>query len=438
MTVTGFAAPPFALAPMPKQEITVQYCDNNLNPLGQIQWATVTATLNYNSVGSWSILAPFNEDLWEVVIGGGDFIVLVNWRGLFTFGGKCETPTYQSAVPGATSSNVQTAGSFNGGEFITLAGADFMQVVANRLAYPDPTKVWQSQLQGNGDIVGGIPLETAIKYYVNRNVGTTTIPTHGGNPSTIPPAIPSRQHPLVTVAADQGRGPAVYYQVNFGLGTDLNLLTVVRALITQAYPNYNPGQSLGFEVNLVGNKLVFDCYVPQNKTNVSFSEQQGNLTSILFSLTDPTCTNALVRGTAVNQFKEVAGNNVTPWTRIETFQDGQTDDTNKILTTLANNMLSDGTFGPILNATVADTPDCIFGRDYYIGDMVTIEVKPGVSYTDIVSSVTLTADPSSQPILDVVPIIGNSTDPTNSSTSINKQMVAQIKQLNKRIAQLGG
>jgi hypothetical protein len=421
---------------MPPQEITVQYCDNNLNPLGQIQWATITATLNYNSVGSWTILVPFNEDLWEVVVGGGDFIVLVNWRGLFTFGGKCETPTYQSSVPGATTA--QVAGSFNGGEFMTLAGADFMQVVANRLAYPDPTKVWKSQLQGNGDIVVNLPLETAIKYYVNRNIGTTTIIPQGGNPASIPPAISSRQHPLLTVAADQGRGPAVNYQVNFGLGVNLNLLTVVRALITQAYPNYTPGQGLGFRVNLVGNKLSFDCYTPQNKTNVTFSEDQGNLTSILFSLTDPTCTNALVRGTAVNQFIEVPGNNVTPWNKIETFQDGQTDDTNKILTTLANSMLSEGTFGPVLNATVTDTPDCIFGRDFFIGDLVTIEVKPGVTYNDIVSSVTLTADPSQTPILNVLPIVGNSTDPTNSSTSINSQMVAQIRKLEKRISQLGG
>jgi hypothetical protein len=101
-------------------------------------------------------------------------------------------------------------------------------------------------------------------------------------------------------------------------------------------------------------------------------------------------------------------------------------------------MLVDGTFGPILNATVTDTPDCIFGRDFFIGDLVTIEVRPGVTYTDIVSSVNLIADPSQMPILNVLPIVGNATDPTNSSQSINKQMVAQIRKLEKRLAQLGG
>ena len=437
MTITGMAAPFFPLPAQPPMEIEVQYCDNNLVPLGEIQWATIDATLNYNSVGSWSILAPYNKGLWDAMMAG-DFIVLVNWRGLFTFGGKCETPTYQSQIPGATSG--ATAGSFNGGEFITLAGADFLQPIANRLAYPDPTKVWNQQLQGNGDIVGGTPLETAIKWYVNRNIGTTTIPIIGGKPAAnIPPAIPSRQHPLLVVGPDRSSGPVVNYQVNFGVSS-LNLLDVVRALIGQAYPNYTPGQGMVLNCGLNPNnprQLLFEVSAPVNKTNVLFSEEMGNLTSILFSLTDPTCTNACVRGTAVNQFIEVPGNNVTPWNKIEVFQDGNSDDTNKNLTTLANNMLVDGTFGPVLTATVTDTPYCVYGRDYSLGDLVTIEVRPGVTYNDIISSVTLTADPSATPILSVLPIVGNSTNPTASSQTVNKQLVNQIKYLEKRLAQMG-
>jgi len=144
-----------------------------------------------------------------------------------------------------------------------------------------------------------------------------------------------------------------------------------------------------------------------------------------------------VRGTAVNQFIEVPGNNVTPWNKIEVFQDGNSDDTNKNLTTLANNMLVDGTFGPVLTATVTDTPYCVYGRDYSLGDLVTIEVRPGVTYNDIISSVTLTADPSATPILNVLPIVGNSTNPTASSQTVNKQLVNQIKYLEKRLAQMG-
>jgi len=184
-------------------------------------------------------------------------------------------------------------------------------------------------------------------------------------------------------------------------------------------------------------QLLFEVSAPVNKTNVLFSEEMGNLTSVLFSLTDPTCTNACVRGTAVNQFIEVPGNNVTPWNKIEVFQDGNSDDTNKNLTTLANNMLVDGTFGPVLTATVTDTSYCVYGRDYSLGDLVTIEVRPGVTYNDIISSVTLTADPSATPILSVLPIVGNSTNPTASSQTVNKQLVNQIKYLEKRLAQMG-
>ena len=36
-----------------------------------------------------------------------------------------------------------------------------------------------------------------------------------------------------------------------------------------------------------------------------------------------------------------------------------------------------------------------FGRDYGLGDVVSVEVRPGAVYSDVVSSVTLTADPDS-------------------------------------------
>jgi hypothetical protein len=420
MTISGMAAPIFALPPQPEMDIMVQYCDNNLTPLGMIQWATINATLYYNAVGSWSVLAPYNQGLWDAMVNG-DFIILVSWRGLFTFGGKCETPTYESSIPGVGGGQ----GSGYSGDFISISGGDFLQVVANRLAYPDPTKVWTAQLAGNGDICGNTPLESAIKYYVNRNVG--------------PGAIVSRRHPLLTVAADQKRGPSVNYQVNFGIGVDLNLMNVVRALISQAYPNPSVG-SMGVTclLNAAKNGIVFDVSIPQNKTNISFSEELGNLTSISFSLTDPTCTDALVRGGATNQFISATGNNVTPWNKIEVFVDNsQTDDTNNVLRTVAAQTLTAGTFGPNMNATVTDTPYCIYGRDYSLGDIVTVEVRPAVTYTDIVSSVTLMADATQTPMINVVPTIGNSTDPTATSNTITNQLINQIKSLEKKLAALG-
>src|ERR1700746_2210590 len=71
--------------------VTAQFFNSNLVALGPLQFINLTATLYYNAVGTWSMLVPYTDALWNQMMAG-DFIVEVNWRGLFTFGGKCEQP----------------------------------------------------------------------------------------------------------------------------------------------------------------------------------------------------------------------------------------------------------------------------------------------------------------------------------------------------------
>src|SRR5215469_8667989 len=123
--------------PMPENFVTAQYYDQNLNVIGMIQWATITATLNFNVVGNWQVVLPYTDAVWNQMMNG-DFVVLFNWRGLFTFGGKCETPAYADSIYGSTSGS-SNAPSGLAGPFITLSGGDFLQIIANKIAYPDPT-----------------------------------------------------------------------------------------------------------------------------------------------------------------------------------------------------------------------------------------------------------------------------------------------------------
>jgi hypothetical protein len=435
---------PISYPPLPENEVMVQYFNESLVSQGMIEWATVTATLNYNAVGSWNVVMPFTQAMWNMMMSG-DFVIQVNWRGLFTFGGKCEQPAFSNSIPGSTSA---AASGGRAGPFITLSGADFMAPLANRICYPDPTQPWASQVAKSADAVAGVPLETAIKHYVNRNISSKPI-TLKGDPNVTPAAIPSRQHPLFDIAPDQGRGPAVNYIVRFQSGVNLNLLDVIRALISQAYPNAAPGEGMGFSCVQNGSRILFDCFLPVNKTNVSFSEDLGNLTSINFSLTDPTCTNALVQASTPlmtnanppvalvnpphNPFYEAVSPGTTTWNRVETFVDDSTETDETNMKTTASNTLTSGAMGPTLTTTVTDTPYTIYGRDYAIGDIVTVEIQPGNIYTDIVTSVTLTADPTGTPILNVVPVIGNSTASENSSPAINKQLIARIRTLEKRL-----
>jgi hypothetical protein len=405
---------PFKPPAMPESNVWVEILSTtNLESVCMVQYATVTATLFYNSVGSYSILAPYSDYLWSKVMVG-DFVVRVNWRGLFSFGGKCEQPTYMNSIPGAG------AGMGNlSGPFIMMSGADYLSIIANRIAYPDYTKAWSQQLPDSADVVINIPLETAIKHYVNYNVG--------------PGALANRQHPLLDIAADQHRGPNVNYSVKFGSGVSLNLLDVVRALINQANIN------MGIRVTQNGNRLLFDVYLPIDKSGTAtFSEELGNLTSISFSLTDPTCTDALVQG--ASKFVSAVSSTNTPWNKTEEFVDDSSETDVNNLNTTANNTLFSGAFGPNMSTTATDTPYTIYGRDYAIGDIVTVVVRPdtplisAITYTDIVSSVALTCDPAQTPILNVVPVIGNDTSPNASDKSFTGQIVHRIVDIEKKLA----
>src|ERR1700748_3041531 len=130
-----------------------------------------------------------------------------------------------------------------------------------------------SQPAGGTDAVSNMKLETAIKHYVNNNVG--------------PGALSARRNTLLGLATDQARGPAVSYTVKVGSGVDLNLLDVIRALIAQG----NSPMGVSITRNVAAHNLTFDVYVPRNLSGKAwFSEQLGNLTSINFAINDPTCT----------------------------------------------------------------------------------------------------------------------------------------------------
>jgi hypothetical protein len=87
-----------------------------------------------------------------------------------------------------------------------------------------------------------------------------------------------------------------------------------------------------------------------------------------------------------------------------------------------------------MTVTATDIPFLTYGRDYGIGDIVSVEVRPGVVYSDVVTGVQLTADPSATPNINVVPTIGNNGNSTATDQSIIGQLTTRIKNLEKQLA----
>ena len=390
-------------------DVWVEILDGNLISKGPVQFVNVTAQLFYNAVGSWSLVAPYSDTLWNLVMSG-DFMVSINWRGLFSIGGKCEKPGYTDSIPGTSGSS---AGS---GPFITMSGADWLGLIANKICYPSSGVAWNAQTAGANDPVSSVPLETAIKHYVNNNIGYNSLA--------------SRRNTLLDIAADQGRGGTVSYTVKFGTGVNLNLLDVIRALIEQT--NTSMGVLMTF--NRATHSLLFDVYSPRDLTGKAwFSESLGNLTAVNFDIADPTCTDSLVQGSGTTFIQSTAASR-TMWNSVELFNDSSSETDINNLNATAQQALAAGGFGPTMAVTAADIPFLTYGRDYHLGDIVTIEVRPGVTYSDIVTSVTLTADPSQNPSISVVPKVGNDANATATDSSIIGVLSARIRALEKKLA----
>lgn len=413
---SGFINPSIYKPPLAGSQdmVWVEILDSNLVKQGVIQFATLTATLYYNAVGTWSMVVPYTDFLWNIMMSG-DFFVNINWRGLFNFGGKCENPGYTDSIPGGTGGG--TSGPTQG-PYITLAGADYLALLANRIVYPTPSAAWSAQTAAGADAISGMHLESAIKHYVNNNVG--------------PAALASRRVALLSLATDQGRGSTISYSAKFGSGVDLNLFDIIRALIAQS----GNGNAMGVSItrNPSTHSLTFDCYVPRNLAGLAwFSRELGNLTAINFNLTDPTCTDALVQGSGTNFIQQTATGK-TQWNQTEQFNDSSSETVVANLQTTAQTALLSGAAGPTLSATLVDTPFLTYGRDYGLGDIVTIEVRPGNTYSDVITSVTLTADPSQTPAINAVPTVGQNANATATDQTAIGQLTTRIKTLEKKLA----
>jgi hypothetical protein len=239
---------------------------------------------------------------------------------------------------------------------------------------------------------------------------------------------------FLDVVPTTGAGGSVTYDVKFAPGIDLNLMDILRQLI-------GTGGPMGIKIVRNGQRLTLDTYVPTDRTGTAyFSPDIGNLTSVSLSLQDPTVTTVLAQGGSAPTFfvSALSPNPETDWSRIEVYSD-QTGQTDPIMAAqAAQAVLNQGQASPSLTITATDIPLLTFGRDYFLGDIVSVEPRPGDVYSDLVSSVMLTVDPSQQPSISVVPTIGYSSDPGSIDPSFAQQLLQRVTRLERRLnAQIG-
>lgn len=412
--------------------ITAVLMDENLNVIAPINFATLTAQLYYNFVGAWSMTIPFDDDFWQIVkkfitidpvtgaiTQNGLCTVEVDWQGLFTFGGKVETPGYSFTNNQQAGTGVSAGPVAAPGPLITLGGADYLALVANRIAFPDPTKAWGGQTPTGKKTYTG-PLENVLKALVSDNVG--------------PGAVVARSVDLLDIDIPQGAGGTVTYDVKFAQSVDLNLMDIIRTLV-------GTGGPMGVRIIRNGQRLLFQTYVPTDRTATAyFSPDIGNLTSVQLSLQDATATTVLAQAGAAPLFFATSANPnpETDWSRIEVYSDQTSQTTPAQAQQAATDVLTQGQASPSLTMTATDIPLLTFGRDYFLGDVVSVEPRPGDVYSDIVSGVSLSCDANQQPAIQVVPTVGYSSDPGAIDPAFAQQLLRRVQRLERRLnAQIG-
>lgn len=354
-------------------------------------------TVAYNQVGAFTLTMPADARNWDLIQldGNGELVpvgLVFNWRGVFEVPLLAEDWGFDRTV-GDAGQIVET---------LTLVGSDFLSLLANRVAYPAPASAWTSQTITTTTYTGAA--ETVIK-----TVAAANLVTAGDT---------ARRVPLLSVATDAARGGSVTYKVvtpNPAITTGTQTATVSQSLMdmVRAVELQSP---MGVSVTLGTSSLILDCFVPRDLTQAAvFSPTLGNLPAAALTAAGPT-GNAILTQSKVtgSTFTQATGNGYNdPWRRVEHFNDQSSTDTAADITTAATTALASGASTVRIAATAVDLPRLRFGADgtgvqgYRVGDLVTLDLRDGVTYSDVVSKVQLVADASGDTYTETVtPTIG--------------------------------
>ncbi|WP_329338603.1 siphovirus ReqiPepy6 Gp37-like family protein [Streptomyces sp. NBC_00663] len=379
--------------------------DRNLNVLGDplTGWTKLSCDLNFNVPASGTVTLPARPETMQLLQSGNRLIVVRD--GAIWCAGPFEEPQNYKWDLSADS----------GYGTVTAAYSDDLARVAGYLTYPATNLAFEDQLTAVDQVYGIVDFnaEVIIRQLVNENCG--------------PGALANRRIEHLVLDAVAGVG------INTSIRTRFEpLLDVCRTVAAT--------DGLGFRTRQVGDEIRFGVYAPVDRTGTArFSAGLGNLRSVAFTLGAPLATSELVQGgndphqaaTPPNTrtYREVTSSAaVADWYRVEKLIDETgTDRWDELAQAGIAALIEDRPQASLATVTV-DTADLKAGRDYGLGDRVTVVLPTGLQVADIVQTIRLEATPDSGEL--VTSVIGNSDKTTTSAT------VRLIRALARRLGRL--
>lgn len=364
-------------------------------------WRGLDATLKFNEPGSGSVTLTAYPDVMAQLQPGNRLVVIRD--GQIWMAGPMEIPTDYTW-------SISDGGNPDPGE-VTVNFSDDLATVAGYITWPTPASAWTAQLANTWRAITSTNAESIIRSLVNENCG--------------PGARAERQIPNLVLDAVAGAGTSTSVSTRFE-----PLLDACRRVALA-------GGAIGFRTRQDGSQIKFGCYEPADLTATArFSVGLGNLRSLSFKQSSPTVTHALVAGTEPDTgttgrtYVQVADTAAAAaWWRVEKYVDGsEANDANGDLTNAGTVEIADGA-APIELATVTVDTDLLkAGRDFGLGDKVTIALPAGLEAADLVRSIHLQADPGSGEY--VTTLVGS------AEATTDPQTVKLIRTLARRLGRL--
>ncbi|MGC9439253.1 siphovirus ReqiPepy6 Gp37-like family protein [Streptomyces sp. WG5] len=387
----------------------IEVRDKDLRRIGEIDtWIQLDMVIQYCDQGSWKLLVKSGTEQAELLQQGG---------GVAIYQDGVEKPILTGQIESFQKYWTVQQHSSEGSVFV--GGKTDNKLAFSRLSFVDPAKTVSQQYSTVLDVrmVNG-PVSKLIYDELNKSVG--------------PGALADRQVTGINVGAVPSFGAT---------RSDSLRYDVVGEKLTEWCSDKKTGWQLLYNPNT--RAIDLDIYEPRDLSKaVRFSPELGNLREYIWTLSAPKVTRAIVacQGEGVDRYlyQKIDAAAESEWgIQIEQFidrrdlpimtrqSDGAPIKANADVTDAefqqalqaveqaATDALKEGEKSGNFQIYPIDTEQIKFGRDYFVGDLVSVEVD-GSTYVDMVREVNITVDDGGN-ALTVAPKIGEqgSGDPLN-------------------------
>ncbi|MEV6419065.1 siphovirus ReqiPepy6 Gp37-like family protein [Streptomyces sp. NPDC051662] len=378
----------------------VEVFDKNLKRVGEIdEWISLDFTIRLCQEGSWQILIKDGTPQADLIEKGGGIVIRQDGVARPLLSGQVDVfqkywTKVQHTGPGS----------------LYIGGKCHNSLAYRRLAFPDTSRpVSQQHAAALGSRILNWSSAGAMIYHeLNNALGTGALPDRKISGVNLTPS-----------ALGKGKAETLRFDV-------------IGSKIEEWFAAL--GVAYRFIYNATSQMIDLEIFEPRNLSkSVRFSPELGNLREYIWTLSAPRITRAIVgcagEGLDRYYYQKVDTASETEWgISIEQFVDrrdiGVKMDRRTGKTVKAEESMTDAEFAEAMKAAEEaaaealqdgvksgnfqiypiDTDSCLFGRDYYVGDIVTVAVD-GSEYSDVVREVVISVDDAGN-AADVSPKLG--------------------------------